>query len=34
MIEISMHRAMALVVGMLAMLCIGGVALWRVTRFR
>ena len=34
MIEISMHRAIALVVGMLAMLCIGGVALWRVTRFR
>jgi drug/metabolite transporter (DMT)-like permease len=34
MIEISTHRAVALVVAMLVMLGIGGVALWRVTRFR
>jgi drug/metabolite transporter (DMT)-like permease len=34
MIEISTHRAIGLVAAMLGMLCIGGVALWRVTRFR
>ena len=34
MIEISMHRAIGLVAAMLGMLFIGGVALWRVTRFQ
>ena len=33
-IEISTHRAVALVAAMLAMLLIGAVALWRTTRFR
>lgn len=33
-IEISTHRAIALVAAMLAMLLVGGAALWRVTRFR
>lgn len=33
-IEISTHRALALVTAMLAMLIIGAAALWRTTRFR
>ncbi|HEX3819735.1 MAG TPA: GRP family sugar transporter [Candidatus Sulfotelmatobacter sp.] len=34
MIEISVHRAIALTAAMLAVLFVGAVALWRTTRFR
>jgi drug/metabolite transporter (DMT)-like permease len=33
-IEISTHRAVAITAAMLGMLAVGGVALWRTTRFR